>query len=229
MTKKAIMKISVDVLMTVALLFLMTYNMLGDAFHEWLGAGMLVLFLLHHILNFKWSSAIFCGKYTAYRILQTVLVLAILLTMLGSLVSGIILSRHVFTFLGIDGGRSFGRTLHLVCAYWNLVLLSVHLGLHWNSMMAMAKRVSGNPSTIRTWVLRIFAFIVSGYGVFAFLNRDIGSYMTLRTQFVFFDYEEPFFLLLADYLAIMGLFVFVGHYMATALRGLRKKQARKTA
>lgn len=227
MTKKAILKMVVDVLMTAALLFLMTYNMLGDTFHEWLGAGMLVLFLLHHILNFKWSRAIFRGKYTAYRILQTVLVLAILLTMLGSLVSGIILSRYVFTFLGIDGGRSFGRTLHLVCAYWNLVLLSVHLGLHWNSMMAMAKRVSGKPSAIRTWVLRILAFIMAGYGVVAFVNRDIGSYMTLRTQFVFFDYEEPLFLLLVDYLAIMGLFVFVGHYLATALRGLVKKQARK--
>lgn len=229
MTKKAILKIVVDVWMTAALLFLMTYNMLGDAFHEWLGAGMLVLFLLHHILNFKWSRAIFRGKYTAYRVLQTALVLLILLTMLGSLVSGIILSRHVFTFLGIDGGRSFARTLHLVCAYWNLVLLSFHLGLHWNSMMAMAKRASGKPSATRTWVLRILAFLVAGYGVVAFVNRDIGSYMTLRTQFVFFDYEEPLFLLLADYLAIMGLFVFMGHYVATALRGLGKKQARKKA
>lgn len=229
MTKKAILKIVVDVWMSAALLFLMTYNMLGDAFHEWLGAGMLVLFLLHHILNFKWSRAIFRGRYTAYRVLQTVLVLAILLIMLGSLVSGIILSRHVFIFLGIDGGRSFARTLHLVCAYWNLVLLSFHLGLHWNSMMAMAKRASGKPSAIRTWVLRILAFIVAGYGVVAFVNRDIGSYMTLRTQFVFFDYEDPLFLLLADYLAIMGLFVFMGHYVATALRGLGKNSSRKKA
>lgn len=213
--------------MTVALLFLMTYHMLGDAFHEWVGAGMLVLFLLHHILNFKWSRAIFRGKYTAYRILQTALVLLILLTMLGSLVSGIILSRHVFTFLGIDGGRSLARTVHLVCSYWNLVLLSVHLGLHWNSMMAMARKVGGNSSAIRTWTLRILAFMVAGYGVFAFLRRNIVSYMTLQTQFVFFDYEEPLFLLLADYLAIMGLFVFMGHYVATALRGLGKKQSRK--
>ena len=227
MSKKAICRILVDLLMTVALLFLMTYNMLGDAFHEWLGAGMLVLFLLHHILNFKWSRAIFRGKYTAYRVLQTALVLLILLTMLGSLVSGIILSHHVFTFIGIDGGRSFARTLHLVCAYWNLVLLSFHLGLHWNSMMAMAKRASGKPSATRTWVLRVLAFLVAGYGVFAFLRRDIVSYMTLQTQFVFFNYEEPLFLLLADYLAIMGLFVFMGHYVATAFRGLGKKQARK--
>lgn len=213
--------------MTVALLFLMTYNMLGDAFHEWVGAGMLVLFLLHHILNFKWSRAIFRGKYTAYRILQTMLVFAILLTMLGSLVSGIILSRHVFTFLGIDGGRSFARTLHLVCAYWNLVLLSVHLGLHWNSMMAMANKVSRKPSAIRTWVLRILAFVVAGYGAFAFLNRDIGSYMTLQTQFVFFDYEEPLLLFLVDYLAMMGLFICVGYYLTSAIREFGKKQARK--
>ena len=53
MSKKTIFKIVIDLLMTLTLFFLMTYNILGDAFHEWLGAGMLVLFLLHHILNFK--------------------------------------------------------------------------------------------------------------------------------------------------------------------------------
>lgn len=62
---------------------------------------MLVLFLLY-ILNFKWSHAVFLEKYTAYRILQTVLVIAVLLNLLDSLISGIILSCYVFDFLGID-------------------------------------------------------------------------------------------------------------------------------
>lgn len=224
MSRKAIFKIVVDLLMIIVLLFLMTYNMLDDSFHEWVGAAMLVLFLFHHILNFNWSRAIFRGKYTMYRILQTVLVITILLTMLGSLVSGIILSRHVFIFLDIDMGRSFARTLHLVCAYWNLVLLSAHLGLHWNSMMSMVNRIRRKSFTIHTWVLRILAFMVAGYGVFAFLHRNIGSYMILQTQFVFFNYEEPLLLLLVDYLAIMGLFIFVGHYLTTTIRNLGKNK-----
>lgn len=45
------MKIAVDVLMTAALLFLMTYERIGQAAHEWLGIGSFFLFVLHHILN----------------------------------------------------------------------------------------------------------------------------------------------------------------------------------
>lgn len=48
-------KISVDIAMTASLLLLMTYERIGQASHEWLGIGMLVLFVLHHILKGKWN------------------------------------------------------------------------------------------------------------------------------------------------------------------------------
>lgn len=51
MKPKAVFKILVDVLMTLALLFLMGYQFWGDVAHEWVGAGMFLLFIVHHILN----------------------------------------------------------------------------------------------------------------------------------------------------------------------------------
>ena len=42
MKPKAKIKLAVDLLMTVLLLFLMGYQLWGDAAHEWAGAGMLV-------------------------------------------------------------------------------------------------------------------------------------------------------------------------------------------
>lgn len=51
MKRKTILKIVVDIGMTVMLLFLMTYELIGAAAHEWLGIGMFVLFITHHILN----------------------------------------------------------------------------------------------------------------------------------------------------------------------------------
>ena len=51
MKLKAVLKIAVDVLMTGALLFLMGYQFWGDTAHEWVGAGMFLLFIIHHILN----------------------------------------------------------------------------------------------------------------------------------------------------------------------------------
>ena len=44
-------KIAVDVLMTLLLLFLMGYQFWGDTAHEWAGAIMFILFIVHHILN----------------------------------------------------------------------------------------------------------------------------------------------------------------------------------
>ena len=53
MKPKMIMKIAVDLCMTGTLIFLMTYELIGQATHEWLGVAMFLLFILHHTLNRK--------------------------------------------------------------------------------------------------------------------------------------------------------------------------------
>lgn len=55
MQSKTIGKIIVDLGMTVLLMLLMAFERIGRTAHEWIGAGMFVLFILHHILNLKWS------------------------------------------------------------------------------------------------------------------------------------------------------------------------------
>ncbi len=220
MKPKMTAKIMADISMTVALLLLMTYELIGQAAHEWVGIGMFVLFILHHVLNGKWSKNLLKGTYTALRVMQTALVVLVLFSMLGSVVSGVILSRHALSFLPISGGRSFARSLHMISAYWGFVFMSLHLGFHWSMMMGMAKKLVKKPSGIRKWTLRAIAVLISGYGMYAFIKRDIGSYMLLKSQFVFFDFEEPLILFLLDYIASMGLFVALGHYLSKLLKKL---------
>ena len=105
-----------------------------------------------------------------------------------------------------------------------LLLMPLHLGLHWSLMMGMAKKAVKKPSAVRTWILRVLALAIAGYGVFAFVKREVGSYMLLKIQFVFFDFEEPLILFLLDYVAIMGLFVFIGHYLAQILKHCSRKR-----
>lgn len=78
MKKKMVCKISVDMAMTVLLLFLMARQITGDSAHEWLGAGMFVLWIAHHILNRNWYSHLFKGRYTPVRIMQTFTNIAVL-------------------------------------------------------------------------------------------------------------------------------------------------------
>ena len=228
MKPRQIIKIVTDVLMTIAILLLMAYSLVGETAHEWIGIGMFALFIFHHVLNVKWSKSIFKGKYTPYRVLQTALAILALTAMLGSMVSGIIISRHALKFLNITSGQSWARTVHLLSAYWGFIIISLHLGLHWNIMLNMTERMFKKPSKVRKWVMRMIGAAIAGYGVYAFIKREIGSYMILKNQFVFFDFGEPLILFLLDYIAVMGLFVFVGHYLAKVLMEIGKNEARSS-
>lgn len=226
MKPKMVLKIGVDIAMTVVLLLLMAYALIGEAAHEWIGVSMFVLFVLHHILNGKWSCNLLKGRYTPFRIWQTLLVLLVLVSMMGSMISGIILSEYAFDFLPIRSGQSWARTVHLLCSYWGFVVMSLHLGLHWSMMMGMAKKQFSAPSRLRAWALRAVAAVIAVYGAYAFVHREIGSYLFLKNEFVFFNFEEPLVFFFLDYIAVMGLFVFLGHYLAGFLKWLSRKRKR---
>ena len=62
-------KYLIDFGMTVLLPLLMAYTLVGEAAHEWLGMAMLALFVLHHVLNFRWLKNLPHGCYSGFRIL----------------------------------------------------------------------------------------------------------------------------------------------------------------
>lgn len=50
-------KIAVDAAMSVSMLLLMAYGLVGEAAHEWIGMGMFALSVVHHVLNCRWIQA----------------------------------------------------------------------------------------------------------------------------------------------------------------------------
>ena len=199
MKPKAVCKILIDILMTLALLFLMGYQFWGDVAHEWAGAGMFLLFILHHILNRQWHQNLFRGRFTPSRILLLVLDL---------------LSNHVFAFMDLHGGVSFARLLHMAASHWGFVLMSLHLGLHWGMFVALAGKALRlrRPSRIRQVLLPVLSGGIAAYGATAWIRRDLLTYMLVRTQFVFLDFSEPVGLFYFDYLAMMGMFIALAYY-----------------
>lgn len=69
--------------------------------------------------------------------------LALLLLMIGSMTSGILLSRHIFKSVNIAGAANLERNVHMICAYWGFVLMAVHLGIHWNMFIGMLQKRTG--------------------------------------------------------------------------------------
>lgn len=142
MKPKTVLKLVVDVFMTVALLFLMGYQFWGEAPHEWVGVGMFILFILHHVLNASWHINLFKGKFSALRILTLCTDFLVLISMLAQIYSGIVMSRYVFSFLSSGGGMALARRLHILGAYWGFLLMSLHLGLHWNMILGIARKAA---------------------------------------------------------------------------------------
>lgn len=220
MKPKQAVKLSVDLMMTVLLLLLMAFMLTGQSIHEWLGSGTLVLFIVHHVLNRTWLRTLGRGTYPPFRLFQTILAVLVFLSMLGSMVSGIMMSRYVFAFLSIRGGMAFARTLHMLCAYWGFLFLSAHLGLHWGMIMGLLRKAAGfqTDHPIRTVILRLLACGIAVYGGYAFGTHRIADYLFLKSMFVFFDYEKPPIQFMAEYLAMMGLWMFFSYYIGRLLQ-----------
>lgn len=217
---KTVIKRIVDVLMTLVLLLLMGFMVTGQELHEWFGTSMLLLLIIHNILNCKWYTGLRKGKYGVYRLVWVTLNFLLLAAFLTAVMSGIAMSGYVFSFLDLGIRMSFARETHLAAVYWCLVLMCLHLGLHWGMMMKAAGKIFGitEPNRLRRVLLRLAAAILSLKGAEAWVRHDLFSYMTKKSMFAFFDFEQPVFLFFMDYLSMMLLWGCIAHYMMKLLQ-----------
>ena len=240
MTKPQHLRMSIDITMTILSIILMGGNYLfpADIVHEILGLALFLLWAVHISLNRRWYGAIFRGKYNPYRIMQTVINCCILICTIFLMISGIILSNHLFTFLNIQSGLGFARIAHLLASHWYYLFMSLHIGLHVG-MIANKMRhpapinchpelVSGSstnemPKQVRhdklcKIIQRIILALVCAYGLYAFIARGVWKYLVLKQQFFFFDLERGYILFTMDYISIIILFATISHFIAKLLK-----------
>lgn len=240
MNKLNKIRLPLDIMMTLVSIVLMGGNFLfpADIVHEILGVGLFVLWGVHIALNRRWYGAIFKGKYNPYRIMQTVINCCILICTIFLMISGIILSNQLFTFLNIQSGLGFARIAHLLASHWYYLFMSLHIGLHvgmiTNKMRHPApinchpELVSGSstnemPKQVRHDKLhkiipRIILALLCAYGLYAFIARGVWKYLILRQQFFFFDLERGYILFAMDYISIIILFATILHLIASRLK-----------
>lgn len=208
---KSTLKIITDMLMTLLLLFLTGYQLWGDIAHEWAGTVMFVLFIAHHLLNFNWHKNLFKGKYNARRTVILCIDILIFSDMLIMMYSGIIMSRHVFSFLPISGGTMLARRLHILGSYWGYLLMSMHLGIHIKMFVNMIKKRVKIPAAV-VFIPNLF---IAAYDVYAFIKRDFLTYMFLHSEYVFLDYNESKILFYIDSVSIMIMCILIGYCLSS--------------
>lgn len=225
MTAKRKFQIAIDMMMTVMLPLLMAYQLIGEAVHEWLGIYMFLLFLCHHLLNQHWYRNLLKGRYNSICLIGTVIDILLFIVMVSLAISGVMMSKHIFVFLQIDSGAGSARIMHLLASYWGFALMCIHIGLHWNMILEMIKQtIQREKSSVgHRIILRVVAAILCCYGVHAFIHRQLGTYMLLKSEFVFFDLGEPFLYFVFDYIAIMFLFACLGYCFSKLMKVNKKK------
>ena len=206
----------VDIAMVVVLPFLMTYELIGEATHEILGIAMLVLVVTHHLLNRSWHTHLLRGKYSLQRAVMTAMDALLFALLILQAISGIMMAKHTFGFLPHVGRRSIARTIHMTGAYWSFALMCVHAGFH---MLPLMRKLQKRPAWRK---IAAIGMLISIYGVYALVKRQLPGYMFMQIQFAFFNYNEPLVFFLLDYLMIMMLYASLGIGLQI-LMGKKKK------
>ena len=221
--KKKTVKIILDILMVAALPVLMAYSLVGETLHEIVGTGMLVLFITHHILNRKATAAMFKGKQSPVRVLNTAVNLLLFVVMIFLPLSGIVMSKHLYTFLPTAGLSAISRTVHLFLSYWGFALMSLHLGMHADIWLNRLKKKKAAFIP-----LAVILTLIAAFGVYTFIANRLYEYMLLQTQFVFFDYDKPLILTFGEYLSMIVLFAWIGYWLKELLKFTRRKNRSAT-
>ena len=212
-------RLGLDAAMLLLFVTSLAFRMTGRARHEWIGVFLGILFCVHTAINLGWYMSIFKGKYSMRRILNTGTNLALIAAMTVTCVTGILNSRHIFGFSQYFDGEHI-RQIHSIAAYWGLVLIGVHTGLHWEMILStlrstFRKMLEGNAAV---YALRGLAVLVAVYGVWSSFDRDMGSKLFLRFSFDFWNPERPLALFFTNNVSIIGLYTVIAHY---AQRGVK--------
>ena len=198
-------RLLLDALMSILLVLQMLYLVLSDLWHEVAGCLLLVLFILHHVANRRWYKALRKGKYNRLRFAIATVDMLSRLSIVVLAISGVMLSQHVFVFLGIRRGLDGARIAHLLASYWGFFFISLHAGMHMAGIL-------------RKRVLRTVLTIVSVYGLISFIKERLFSYMFLQTLFVISDFDISAAVYVLRYSPIMVLYMRLGAVLSLLLR-----------
>lgn len=199
----------IDICMSILLLLLMSYQITGEFLHEWLGIAMTILVIIHQVLNRKWYTSLFKGKYNLYRFITNSINILLILSFVFTAFCGMSMSNHAVPFLYGMAQISFVRIMHLSMSYWSFTLMGLHLGLHIPAILSKY-RIKDKTKNIISIILSLLA----GIGLYLYINNGIHNYIFFKEAFAFFDYDKSILIVLIENLLMLLSSVFVGYVLA---------------
>ena len=144
MTKNQTFKILIDISMTALFIILLKAFDTGLEFHEIAGLGILLLIAVHNIMNISWiknvAKNIFSNKIKQKTKLMFGLNLLLTLFILTIVITGILISKVLFTFISV-GAQDQLIFIHKTASYICLGLIGAHVLVHAKYLAAIFKKL----------------------------------------------------------------------------------------
>ncbi len=143
--KKVTFKFILNIFLFITFLFLMDeWSFLGITFHEIAGLVICLFYILHKALNWKFikeTTLRMFGKCTARGRINYILDLLILIGFTLIIISGMGIAKTMdFSWLGFTKENFIiWRFMHTSISMITLMFVGIHVGLHWNWVVARFK------------------------------------------------------------------------------------------
>lgn len=194
-------KRTLDIMITILLLFLMCYPIMDSQIHEILGVMMMICFIIHHVLNRQWYHSLLKGHYPLLRKIILIINTLLFIDLILVFISGLTMS-DIFPFFNFIRA-STARRLHMSLTHWSFILMAIHLGLHLQSMLIpIQKRIKKSHFP---HILMYIPYVLAIYGIIMFINYQWVDYLFILNEFLFFN---PSITLPRMMLDIFSIFLF---------------------
>lgn len=176
------MRVCIDIAMFPILLAALAFRITGGLAHERTGIFAAILFLMHNILNLRWHKGVLKGRFNFKRLLNTAVNFSLVILAATILSTGILASAHIFGFGNYFNGMEL-RQIHSLSAYWLLIGVSAHIGLHWDMILARIPRCAFLSGKIA----RIAWLLILPFGIWAWIERNMTGKLFLGYSFDFHE------------------------------------------
>ena len=140
------------------------------AFHEIAGIILSGLFIVHCLFNKKWITSIttkFFKKGLAPRVRVGYIVNTLLLiAFVFIIISGIKTSQVLFP-AAVENKGSIWRGIHHFSAAISIILVGVHIGLHWSFISGIWKKFSHIPAKIARPISIVLLIAILSFGSYS--------------------------------------------------------------
>jgi len=223
MTTKTIIKIVIDVVMLVLVGLLMEKNVLGLTFHEVGGLVLGLIIVVHLTINGQWinrvTSKLFSNEIPLKSKLSYLINMLLTIDFIVILISGISISKVILSNLSFGGQF---KTLHISASYIALVLLGVHLGLHWRMIIThiakgLYKAKQFQINNWQIWTIRLVGLAIVAFGIYSIVDTQMVDKILFRQTSGADTYKaEPDVNVIGTlntYLSIIFVFTWVTYYL----------------